>query len=60
MLIVVMAALAGMIVGAVALGPFVGLTKTDPRGPSIGAGLGGIAGLLVGAIWPITRKSKQD
>ena len=48
LLIVVSSAIAGAVIGSVVFGPYAGLTPTDPRGPSIAAGLGGFVGLGIG------------
>jgi hypothetical protein len=40
----------GAAIGWLVFGGFIGLTPGDPRGPSIAAGAGGLAGLIVG-LW---------
>ena len=38
----------GAVAGSLLLGPYMGITRTDPNGTSIAAGVGGFVGLVVG------------
>jgi hypothetical protein len=48
----------GLVIGAVALGPYF-RSPSDPSGQFIGAGWGGLIGLLLAIALRITRPSKR-